>query len=117
MPSNISFQPERPQVAPGVPGGFGGGHQPGVARPLRAALLSQRVQAQEIAMPLYLDPRPGSPFSPVARLTADPVDKGDWTQEGLDRRAQWSAPAWAACCALYSISCVQSSLSTSSCCC
>ena len=26
--------------------------------------------------------------------------------------AQWSVPAWAACCALYSISCVQSSLST-----
>ena len=25
---------------------------------------------------------------------------------------QWSAPAWAACCALYSTSCVQSSLST-----
>ena len=54
-----------PQVAPGVPGGFGGGHQPGVARPLRAALLSQRVQAQEIAMSLYLDPRPGSLFSRI----------------------------------------------------
>ena len=29
-----------------------------------------------------------------------------WTQE-MEQRAQWSAPAWAACCALYSISCVQ----------
>ena len=31
----------------------------------------------------------------------------DWTQE-MEQRAQWSAPAWAACCALCSISCVQS---------
>ena len=54
-----------PQVAPGVPGGFWGGHQPGAARPLRAALLPQWVQAQEIAMSLYLDPRPGSLFSRI----------------------------------------------------
>ena len=29
-----------------------------------------------------------------------------WTQE-MEQRAQWSAPAWAACCPLCSISCVQ----------
>ena len=40
-----------------------------------------------------------------------PMDKEDWTQE-IEQRAQWSAPAWAAYCALYSISCVTSSLST-----
>ena len=32
--------------------------------------------------------------------------KVDVTQE-MEQRAQWSAPAWAACCALCSISCVQ----------
>ena len=35
----------------------------------------------------------------------------DVTQE-IEQRAQWSALAWAACCALCSISCVQSFLST-----
>ena len=40
-----------------------------------------------------------------------PVDKEDLTQE-IEQGAQWSAPAWAAYCALYSISSVPSSLST-----
>ena len=39
------------------------------------------------------------------------MDKEDGTQE-IEQRVQWSAPAWAASSALYSISCVQSSLST-----
>ena len=39
------------------------------------------------------------------------MDKEDWTQE-MEQRAQWSAPAWAAYCTLYSISCVSSSFST-----
>ena len=43
-----------------------------------------------------------------------PVDKEDWTQE-MEYRSQWSALAWAAYCALYYISCVQSSLSTVHC--
>ena len=33
--------------------------------------------------------------------------KVDVTQE-IEQRAQWYAPAWAACCTLFSISCVQS---------
>ena len=33
----------------------------------------------------------------------------DVSQE-IEQRAQWSAPAWAACCALCSISCVPSTL-------
>ena len=37
-----------------------------------------------------------------------PVDKEDGTQD-MEQRAQWSAPARAAYCTLYSISCVQSS--------
>ena len=40
-----------------------------------------------------------------------PADKEDWTQE-IEQRAQWSAPTWAACCALCFISRVQFSLST-----
>ena len=40
-----------------------------------------------------------------------PVDKEDGTQD-MEQRAQWSAPAWAAYCAVYSISYVPSSLST-----
>ena len=43
-----------------------------------------------------------------------PVDKEDWTQE-WEQRAQWSARTWAAYCALYSISCAPSSLSTGYC--
>ena len=37
--------------------------------------------------------------------------KVDVTQE-IEQRAQWSAPAWAACCALCSISCVTSTLAS-----
>ena len=37
--------------------------------------------------------------------------KVDVTQE-VEQRAQWSAPAWAACCALCSISCVTSNLAS-----
>ena len=40
-----------------------------------------------------------------------PVDKEDGTQE-IELKVQLSAPAWAAYCAIYSISCVLSSLST-----
>ena len=37
--------------------------------------------------------------------------KVDVTQE-IEQGAQWSAPAWAACCALCSISCVTSTLAS-----
>ena len=37
--------------------------------------------------------------------------KVDVTQE-IEQRAQWSAPPWAACCALCSISCVTSTLAS-----
>ena len=37
--------------------------------------------------------------------------KVDVTRE-IEQRAQWSAPAWAACCALCSISCVASTLAS-----
>ena len=37
--------------------------------------------------------------------------KVDVTKE-IEQRAQWSAPAWAACCALCSISCVTSTLAS-----
>ena len=37
--------------------------------------------------------------------------KVDVTQE-IEQRAQWSAPGWAACCALCSISCVTPTLAS-----
>ena len=55
------------------------------------------------------------PFSSIARRWKHNQSyteaKVDVTQE-IEQRAQWSAPAWAACCALCSISCVTSTLAS-----
>ena len=69
------------QVGQGVPGDFGGGDQLGAARPLRAALLPQRVQAQESAMSLKVQR--------FRKVTQYNIEKTDidmrWESEGMLR--------------------------------
>ena len=47
----------------------------------------------------------------VTKVSLYTEAKVDVTQE-IEQRAQWSAPAWSACCALCSISCVTSTLAS-----